>query len=1169
MYKNYTIKHGIRIPYASKILLIMRLTTVILIASFLQVSASTFAQKVTLKKNVMSMKQVFEELEKQTGYTVIYFHDNFNDKKTVEVNFSQASLDQVMTKVLSGLPFNFVIKGQAIVLTEKPKTIIDHILNMITNIDAHGHVVDENGKGLAGAVIKLKEGKRSTLTDETGEFILKSIDENSVIVISFLGYKTREIKANDNLNNIKLEPVSSELDEVGVMSTGYQTIPKERATGSFTNIDNKLINRSVSTNILDRLDGVTSGLIFTKSTGLGALQSSIEIRGRSTLFSNAQPLVVLDNFPYDGDLGNINPNDIENITVLKDAAAASVWGTRSGNGVIVITTKKGVLNSAPKISFNANVNIGQKPELFYTPQLTSAQYIDVEQFLFNKGAYNTLIDDGYSALSPAVEIFNAKVKGNISVTDSINRINKLKGIDVRNQLLKYYYRPSVNQQYQVGISGGGANQKYIISAGYDKNLNNRLNGSDDRITLNAKNTYYLIQNKLELNTGIIYTNSKNQSSSFSGVDIYPYDQFADETGNSLIVANTLRPSYAATAGDGKLLNWLYKPLDELRNNYNRTVTNLTDIRLDFSANYKIIDGLNAAAYYNYEKGISDSRKFNELESFYTRNRINSFTQIDATTGAVTYPLPVGGILLTNSNAIKSQNGRFQLNYDKKWGENSLSALAGTEIRDYSNLANNNTFVGYDPETAVNQNGAVNTTVTFPTFPSGIPDQIFSNPTELGTNNRYFSYYFNGSYTYSDKYIASLSARRDESNIFGVSANQKGVPLWSAGLAWVLNQEKFYAIDWMPKMKLRATFGYTGNVNNSLYAYLTALTGFANLYNTSSSFIQNPPNPSLKWERNQNLNVGLEFASKAGRISGSIDIWRKKGLDLIGNSPIAPQTGITLYTGNSANTRTKGIDFQLNTVNLTGDLKWYTTLLYNFTDSKVTSYKVSNGSNYNVVSGNYNNPLEGYPYYALFSFKYAGLNNFGNPQAYLNGVISTDYNAIRNSTDRQNLVYNGSAIPTSFGSIYNTLNYKNFDLSFNVIFKFNYYFRRNSLNNSILFRPNGNNYQMSDYDNRWQVSGDELKTNVPALIYPGNTSRDDIYQFSDALIERADHIRLRDVRIGYTFLKRSHFPFQNLNVFTYVNNLGILWRANDQNIDPDALSGLPNPRTIAFGIHVNL
>ncbi|MFN0292537.1 SusC/RagA family TonB-linked outer membrane protein [Pedobacter helvus] len=1041
-----------------------------------------------------------------------------------------------------------------------------------------GRVVDaQNQQPLAGAVIKIKTPAKTAISNNEGEFELNLPKGTYELQVKYLAYGIKELLLRLPQNEpllLQLHANENSLQEVQVVSTGYQTLPKERATGSFVHIDNELLNRNgASTNLLERIDGITSGVTFNNNSFDGngnrqGRQSLIEVRGRSTLFSAAEPLIVLDNFPYDGNLANINPNDVETITVLKDAAAASAWGARSANGVIVITTKKGKLNSAPKVSFNSSVNIAQKPDLYAVPQLSSAQFIEVQQLLFDRGAYNTTINNGFAALAPAVEIMLARRNGTITEAQKQQQLDVLRSYDAREQLLVYNYRKAMQQQYQTSVAGGTKTQKYFVSVGYNNNLNSVVNGSYQRLTLNASNTYYFLDNKLELMSNIIYTGSKSKTGpSLSAV--YPYSKFADMEGNPLVEARDLRPSYASTAGNGKLLPWLYRPLDEVRNGYGATTSELTSYRLNFSLSYAVFKGLKVAAIYGFEKGLTDGNTLYELESYFARNAINRLSQINAVSGAVTYPMPMGGILNNTMGELRSHNGRVQANYNHNWGNHSINALMGSEIKDQQNFRTATSWYGYDPETGLNQNAAISYTTNYPLFynPSST-SRINPNASKTGTTNRFLSYYLNASYSYNQKYTLSLSARRDESNLFGVATNQKGVPLWSSGVAWNLDREDFYGLVWLPSLKLRATYGHTGNVNNSISAYLTANNMILNAYDTNYATIVNPPNPDLRWEKVTNINLGLDFASKNNRLSGNIDFWSKKGIDLIGNSPIAPQTGISLYTGNSANTLTRGVDLQLNSDNLNGALEWRTTFLYNYTTSKVTDYKVSNGTNLNVVSANYNNPLEGYPYYALFSLRYAGLNASGAPQGYLNGEVSTNYTGIVNATDRSQLVYHGSAVPTSFGSLRNTFAYGAFELSFNVLYKFGYYFRRNSLNNSTLYSTGGS-YKIADYDQRWKQPGDELYTSVPALVYPAVTNRTNLYTNAEVLVEKGDHIRLQDLRLGYTITPRKRKPFKSVNIFGYLNNLGILWRANNKDIDPDSPTGIPNVQTLAFGIRSEL
>lgn len=554
-----------------------------------------------------------------------------------------------------------------------------------------------------------------------------------------------------------------------------------------------------------------------------------------------------------------------------------------------------------------------------------------------------------------------------------------------------------------------------------------------------------------------------------------------------------------------------------------------------------------------------------------RDLVNAYSQIDPTAGIVNTPIPLGDIYNPSTTAYESNYGRSQLNFNQTFGgKNEITAIAGYEVRAEHSRYISSTLYGYNP--AIETTAVIDPTAYFPSYYGG-GGYVFQlgNTNYLNSSvNRYFSYYGNASYAFDQRYVASVSYRKDESNLFGVKANQKGVPLWSAGVAWNLDREKFFDNDWLSSLKLKATYGYNGNVNQNLSAYLTAQpVGLNPVYpNTNYSNIINPPNDALQWERVRNINLGIDFASKNNRISGSFDYYIKNGLDLIGVSPVAPQAGVSTFTGNTADTHSNGIDIQLNSINLNGDFKWKTTFIFNHVVDKVTNYKAPRSTNLALLSqtGGFT-PIAGYPINSVFGFKWLGLDNTGAPQGIFNGVKSQDYSSITNSANTSDLDFFGSAVPTTFGSFRNTFSYKNLELSFNIIYKLNYFFRRASLNNTALY--NGN-FQQADYEQRWQKSGDELKTNVPALIYPYNFSQDAVYQYSSVLVGRGDHIRLQDIQLNYTLLKSKFpgLPFSSLNLYLYANNLGILWRANKQSLDPDVIGGYPIPRSLAFGIKVN-
>jgi len=1145
----------------------MKLTTIILVTAILQVSANAFSQKVTLNEKNAPLTKVFEKISDQTGYDFLVSSENLKQSKGVTINVKNEELKSVLDKIFAGQPLNFVIQEKMVVVSKK-ETVTTNKDKMGINgpIVISGTVTDTTGKPLSGATIKIKGTSKITVTNSQGTFSVDA-QEGDEIEVSFIGYEyySFKVKSNDLPQRVILHLGASKLNEVSVVSTGYQDIPQERATGSFTLIDNKTLNRAVSPDLLSRLNGVANGLLIDKNA-----PSGFSIRGRSTLFANATPLIVIDNFPYDGDINSINPNDIESVTLLKDAAAASIWGVRAGNGVIVIITKKGRLNSKPTVSFNANLTIGDKPNLKYQPQLTSSQYIDVEKYLLSQGQYYQLYND-YSLISPVVAILNQQQLGQITTAQANQQLSALGNIDDRDQLSQYFYRKSVSQEYHFNISGGGQNQTYYFSGGYDYNLPNTVALSNSRVTLKANNTYRFLDNKLTLSTDINFIKSQTTNDNPSNYNpIYPYQQVADANGKPLDVLNnnSLRTAYTDTAGAGKLLNWKYRPLDELRNKTSSSTNNQTDYRLLFGINYKIFKSLSASINYQYEsidtKGATDFGR----QSFYVRNLINTYSQINSTTGVVTQQIPNGDVYQPSFANYQANYGRGQLNFSQVFNtKHEINAIAGFEVRSDETKSNSTILYGYDPATETS--GLVPNTTTFLSyFGPGANSFRLGNPNILNSlTNRYISYYANASYIYDKRYVISGSYREDESNLFGVKANQKGVSPWSTGIAWNLDKETFFKTNWLSTLKLRATYGYNGNVDQSLSAYLTAMTRGANPIssNVNYSTVVNPPNDALRWERVKNINIGADFSTNNERISGSIEYYIKNGLDLIGTSPIAPQEGVFTFTGNSADTHTNGIDLQINSVNIDGPFKWITNFIFNHVTDKVTTYKQPPGVNSNLVGASYGlTPLAGYPINSIFAFKWNGLDNTGAPQGVLNGVKSIDYTSILNSTNVADLDFFGSALPTTFGSFRNTFSYKSIELSVNISYKLNYYFRRSSLNNSSLY--NGS-FQQADYDQRWQKAGDELTTNVPSLIYPGDFNRDELYQYSSILVNRADQIRLQDIQINYTFgkAKNKPFPFSDLNIYIYANNLGILWRANKYGLDPDIASSYPIPKTISIGL----
>jgi TonB-dependent starch-binding outer membrane protein SusC len=1037
-----------------------------------------------------------------------------------------------------------------------------------------GKVQTQTGIPLAGASVRLKNSGTRSVTDLNGRFSLKTTKQNDTLLVSFIGYQPVEQAFNLPLKTlliITLSLQSRELEAVTV-STGYYQLPAERVTGSFTQIDQETLNRSNSADILGRLKGVSNSILFDERN---EREPKISVRGLSTLYAGQAPLIVLNNFPYEGDINNINPNDVESITILKDAAAASIWGVRAANGVIVITTKKGQAGKKPVLGFNSSMTLGNKPDVYYNPGMSSNDFIGVEEFLFNRGFYEGMeTDPARPALTPAVELLIARRDGLLSATETDTRLQELSSHNVRDDFNNYVYRSSISQQYALNLSGGTELNSYYVSAGYDRNSDYTA-ALNDRFTLRADQVFS-IGKKLKLKPSLAYsrtagTSGREGMSSITpglGKNLFPYARLADENGNPLPVLKDYRRSYVQGTEAAGLLNWDYVPLEDYRSQTISTKQN--DLLLNMGVDYRLSSQFSAKLQYQYENSNNGVRELKGEASYFARDMINRFTQDDGS-GTLTYQVPRGGILDLTSGGMATQTGRGQMEYSHTWSKHSLDALAGVEIREIRNDGSTYRTYGYQDD------GLISTPVNyFDYFPmyqdAGDYQTIPQNNDFTDQTNRYTAFYANAAYTYDQRYIISGSARKDASNLFGVRSNQKGVPLWSAGLAWNIHREQFFSADWLDLFKLRLTYGYNGNLDRNLAAVATIYQFTGNLNNRPYGLVRSYPNPELSWEKVGVWNAGLDFGLKNKVISGSLDYYVKRGKNLIGDQPVDPTVGLMSGTirRNVANMITRGLDLQLNSKNINRGFKWSSSFLFSQNTNKLTDYYMGNSRTASayINGGRSIVPVEGKPVYSIFSFPWAGLDPAtGNPMGLLDGKPSTDYRALRSETLLSDLQYHGSALPTVFGGLANTFTYGGFSLYVNMTYKLGYFFRRESISYDLLYnRWKGH----SDFRDRWQKPGDELHTSVPSMVYPAVFGRDELYANSAALVEKGDHIRLQDLNLTYRLQgKNLKPPFKDMQLYTNARNLGFLWRATKTGLNPDYSSAyLPTSYSLSFGLRSN-
>lgn len=1158
---------------------VMKLTAFLICACALTVSAKSFSQTVTAHYENAPLTKVLRSIQEKSGYSIIFSPDNVRDFKTT-FSVKDASIQATLDACLNGLPFTYNIDENKII-TIRPAAAPQQAPQPADTASLiRGKIVDEKGEPVAGVSVFVKNSTLGTITDDKGQFSLTT-SSNAVLVLTHVGFERMEYHVkNKSTFSITINHFVTALSEVAISySNGYQDIPKERATGSFDLIDNKLINREVSTDIISRIDGLANSLYFDKRQG-GTTPNlaQMTIRGYSSINSNSQPLVVIDNFVFNGDIQTINPNDVQSITVLKDAAATSIWGARAGNGVIVITTKKGAYNQHIKVSVNANTTVSGAPDLDYSPNwIKSTDFINVEQQLFQQGFYGAQLTAlGHPPVSPVVALLAEAQQGTISAASASASIDSLRNYDERSDLKKYFYRSQINQQYSVNISGGNSNSAYFLSGGYDKNRNNQVGSDFDRFTMTSGYQFTPFKG-FELTSSLSYVENTsysdltiNEITTGGNYGIYPYAQLADSKGNPLPIVHDYSTAYVNQADQEGFLNWQFFPLQELRNGYNRSTNHEYDTRINLGVKYSPFDGLSAEVRYQYERQVGDFSYLEDQRGFTARNLINEYANLSGTTVSG-FNVPVGDILNSSSSVLGVQNARAQLDYSKSWRRNELTFLGGGEINDAQANSNSNTLYGYNAEFGTYK--PVDYTTGFRLNPTGYHSTIPFRASESGTTNRFVSLYANAAYTYNKLYTLSLSGRRDASNVFGISTNNAWKPLWSAGLKWDMSGEKFYHFDAMPKLALRTTYGYSGNVNNNIPALATLYytNNFAFYTNATQAIINNPPNNDLKWENVGMLNVAADIGLKNGILSGSVEYFHKNMTDLLAPIPLDPTAGFgTSLYANSANIKGNGVDVQLLAKEINHrDFRWETSLILSYYRDKVKKYLGTSGpavaSSY-VGVPLYPSPVVGRLLEPVYAYRWGGLDSAGNPQGYSNGKLSENYQGIVNDSV-YTLKYKGSALPLYFGAMRNNFTWKNWTVSVNIVYKFGFYFHKPTISYSNFF----NSWSMnSDYYKRWQKPGDEKITTVPSMDYPANSYRDQFYANAEPNFLRGDNIRLQDINLSYDIRdKLKRIGFSSFQVYLYANNLGLIWRMDKSTkLDPDYGSSIPPSKSIALGLRAS-
>lgn len=1123
-------------------------------------------QVISVNFNKARVTDVFALLEKEYGYNFVYKNADISTIKPVSIQIKNGSIEQVMAACLKGSDLESELTGKSVLIkkeTAKPPR----------DYQVKGKISDNRGEPLPGASIVIKGTTKGVASDQDGNYMIdiKSA-KTPVLVISFIGMAEQHIPVTtDNQSiNVILQEVENKMDEVVV--TGYQTLSKERATGSFSVISSKEYGNKLQTNVLDRLEGLAAGLVTQNN--------EIQIRGVSTLYGNKTPLYVVDGMPYEGDIEAINPSDVINITVLKDAAAASIYGARAANGVIVITTKRGEDTGSGrnmKISYSGSVKFTPLPDLNYLNLLNSSELVDmqIEEFKY----YHNPTPNIRNSMNEVKEILYQHEKGEITDTRLEEQLNYYRGLNNRNQIKDEFLRTAVKHQHNLSLTGGNKQNMYLFSLNYTGDSPYQKSLQDERVGFNLKDNIQLTKwLKAELNVSASFTKSKG-GDGIDALGMYtsgaPYNMLRDEKGNPRAFRKSKSDYELERLTSIGLLDETYIPVNEI--NQVRRNNKSAYYRAAMGFNVKLIEGLTVDMRYQNERTSITDQKVYDKNSYTAHNMVNDAAKYDANTRKITYNVPIGGQLKEYRGDVYAYTLRVQANYNKQLKErHMLTALLGAERRAVKTTGTNTYLFGYDDNSLSHK--PINPLIMTPLSGTQSLGATFNWDNNLYNNvqvneDRFVSFYGNTSYTYNNRYALTGSVRIDQSNLFGTDPKYQYKPLWSVGANWYVAEESFLkSQEWLNRLNLRVTYGINGNISKKSGPYLTVENEtFVNQAGDFGGKVSNPPNPMLRWEKTAVTNIGIDFAVLKSRLKGSIDYYNKKSTDLLGNRAMDPTTGWNKLLLNFGSMYNRGCEVTLNSSNIQlQSFQWTTTLNFSYNKNKIINIENTTSDVQSYLTERVD--TKNHPTQSLFSTRWAGLDpRNGNPMVYNENNEKTT-----NITSIDALEYSGTTVPPYSLTLSNRLTYKGLSLSFMFIYNGGHVLRDDvdylTGSNAEVVKRNSLNY--------WKKAGDETISGMaPSMNRSAATTVTRLWYAADIHVVKADYIKLRELALSYTLPTSisQKICLENLSVNLQVNDLW-KWTANDRGIDPEAYaySGssfygkrtLPRPTTWALGLSVN-
>ena len=1145
----------------------------IIFVVLLGTSREILAQKISIHMNNATLEEVLKKIKKKTKYDMMY---QMKDVKEIDnrqsVHFDETELQEVLAFCLQGLPLDFYIYNQTIIITKK------NTIPIPTMRTIKGVIQDENGITLPSATILVKGSNRGTISDKNGQFSIRIPEgENTILITSYVGKKPcHTTVTQEDSYTITLPTDVSEVEDVIV--NGYQIIAKNEMTGATSTVNAQDIRTPGATSLEAAFQGALNGLdIMIPSGNIGAT-GRMKVRGTSTIIGNPEPLIVVDGiireniWPFDrntlydllneNDLSNsarssimgnnlsgINVDDIASITLLKDVSATAIYGIRASNGVLVITTKQGRPHQS-SVRFRSDITFSPVPSYRNAKVMNSAQRVKLSQEMIEAGIPLPRFPEeiGYEAA------YSKMINKEISYAEFNEEITRLEKTNTN--WFKALGRTAISQNYHVSFNSGKDGMAYYSSFGYRKE-NSAYVGNNRETFTGMLNFNYNSSPKFKI---VVNLSGYHITTSGYYTGINP-EQYALTTSRTITSDQFYTKGKATTLSYRK--NGTYKSirnrvhfnmLHELQHTGNDNKT--SEVNLNAQLTWNLLPYLNITFTPAYSQGTNDSQLWADAQSWNVaqlRGSDFNATLPEEVQRLMEYisPLPTGGILDYTRNTRRSLTVKGQINFRKTWGEeifHSVTATLGIETRKNKYDGKQGVEWGYvkgernsllhdyrspaDKFQQMQEQFPGITLVESSDRPSSKHDITLVDRIE-----NTFSEYGTIGYTYDGRYTICINVRNDASNRFGEHTNNRFYPVWSTGIRWDIHQEKWFPNkSWLNATILRISHGKQGNVvaNVSPQALVSHVPSDP-ITNENYLQLEQLPNPDLKWEKTLSWNIGLDLSLLENNLEISFDYYKKETSDIVVEKEIPIENGFRKMYINSGAINSEGYELQIKFTPFSSrNWSWNINFTAAYMKDILKRSYTDEPSIEHFTNGNA--ALDGFSVSGFWSIPFIGLSpKNGAPLFAIMDQIGGEMQKVSGSL-LDYLVYNGDSEPRVSGGISTTIRYKRFSLNTMFNYQLGHYKRLNpfitSSNNGMLSIPNADVNASTELLSRWQQPGDERRTNIPALsvqdedvsqylpdnsLSQGNYNavyRYSLYNQSTERTVSANHLRCNRISLNY-------------------------------------------------------